>query len=279
LWIDAGRLVGVEMADGTRIAAARVVLACGGKSWPTLGGTGGGYDLARQAGHTIVEPVPALVPLVTRESWPARLAGVVIHGAGVCIDLPGQPKAGVTGDVLLTHRGLSGPVVLDMSGTVARLLERRGPVPLRIELVAGMDAARWGGQVDEWRRSQGRRRISTLLRDYLPGSLCREIRRQAGIAEGTTVAQLSAPGRDALVTHLSALTLTVTATEGFDVAFVTRGGVRLRDVDPATLAGRCLPNLYLAGELLDIDGPCGGFNLQWAFASGYLAGRSARPNH
>jgi predicted Rossmann fold flavoprotein len=274
LWIDAGRLMGVATDAPDLIAANRVVLACGGKSWPTLGGTGGGYALARQAGLTIREPLPALVPLVTRQRWPTRLAGVSLHDARVWIDSPGEDKSGRTGDVLLTHRGISGPAVLDISGRVSQLL-RRGPVPLRIELVATMDAFHWVRRLEDWRRSAGRRGVANLLQDHLPRSLCAAMCDLAGVKERTSAAHLSAVERDALAKILGGLELTVTATEGFDVAFVTRGGVDLKGVAPNSLQSRTLAGLFLAGEMLDLDGPSGGFNLQWAFASGWLAGKSA----
>ena len=274
LWVEGGALSGVECSDGRRVDADRVVLACGGASWPELGGTGGGYALARQGGHTIVEPTPALVPLITREKWPEKLAGVSTPRARVWIDLPRQSNAGLTGALLLTHHGLSGPAILNLSGTVARLLGKN-PVPIRIELLAGVDVQAWRTRFDDWRTASGSRSVVGLLRESLPESLCLALCEQAGVAPATTAAQLSAPGRDALARSLGALPFTVTETKGFDVAFVTRGGVKLSEVAPATLASRLLAGLFFAGELLDLDGPCGGFNLQWAFASGYLAGRSA----
>lgn len=269
-------LRGVEAGGGERVEAGRVVLACGGKSWPELGGTGGGYGLARQAGHTIVEPTPALVPLITREKWPEKLAGVSVSDARVWIDLPRQSKAGLGGGLLLTHHGLSGPAILNISGTVARLMwETIAPVPIRVEWSAGADVRAWRGRFDQWRTEAGGRAIVSLLREHLPESLCVALCELACVAPATTPAQLPAQGRDALVSTLGATRFTVCQSKGFDVAFVTRGGVKLSEVASATLASRALPGLFLAGELLDLDGPCGGFNLQWAFASGYLAGRSA----
>ena len=154
LWIDSGKLMGVEVRADKRIAAARVVLACGGKSWPKLGGTGGGYALARQAGLEVTELLPALVPLLGQQRWPARLAGVSLQQVRLWIDLPGQDKIGLTGDLLFTHRGLSGPVTLDISGRVSELL-RLGSVPLRIELVAGMGTTQWAQLLEDWRSSAG----------------------------------------------------------------------------------------------------------------------------
>ncbi len=275
LWIDAGYLRGVEARGGQRFAAKRVILTCGGRSWPRLGGTGGGYALAEQAGHKLVEPLPALVPLVTRETWPARLAGVSLRHARVRIDRPGQSRVGKVGDVLFTHHGLSGPAVLNLSGMVAELLKRHGPVPLRIELIAGMDAKCWTALLNQWRIEAGRRSMVTLLREHLPASVSALLIELAGVKERTTAAQLTAGQREALVALLGGLELTVTDTEGFETAFVTRGGVALSEVSPETLESRRLSGLYLAGELLDLDGPCGGYNLQWAFASGYLAGLHA----
>ncbi|MBL7139834.1 MAG: aminoacetone oxidase family FAD-binding enzyme [Planctomycetes bacterium] len=264
---DASRVV--------RLAADGVVLACGGRSWPGLGGTGGGYALARQAGHTLVAPVPGLVPLVVREPWPARLAGVALAGARVWIDRPAFRKAGVTGDVLFTHRGVSGPAVLDLSASVAGLLAEGEPVPVCIEPVAGMDAARWAGLLDGWRTSAGRRHVATLLAERLPASVGRMACELAGVPADTPAVRLPAAGRRGLAERLGRLELSVTGTEGFDVAFVTRGGVSLKEVDPRTLASRRVAGLHVAGELLDLDGPTGGFNLHWAFASGRLAGLAA----
>jgi len=273
LCLEDGVLAGVETATG-RVNARRVVLACGGKSWPKLGGTGGGYAMAQQAGHMIVEPVPALVPLVTQERWTAEVAGVSLRGARVWIALPRQSKAGIVGDVLFTHRGVSGPAIIEQSGAVSQLLQQVETVPLRIELCAGMDASRWSAEMQSWRVSAGRRQVVGLLREHVPASLARQLCRLAGLDEQTTGTQLSAAQRQTLANLLAKLELTVTDTEGFDTAFVTRGGVRLKDVDPKTLQSRLIPGLYLAGELLDLDGPTGGFNLQWAFASGWLAGKS-----
>ena len=259
-------------SPAVRFAADRVILACGGRSWPGLGGTGGGYALARQAGHTLVEPVPGLVPLVVGEPWPARLAGVALAGARVWIDRPAFRKAGVAGDVLFTHRGVSGPAVLDLSASVAGLLAEGGPVPVCVEPVAGMDADRWAGLLDVWRTSAGRRHVATLLAERLPASVGRMVCELAGVAAETPAGRLGAAGRHSLAGTLGRLELTVTGTEGFGVAFVTRGGVSLKEVDPHTLASRRVAGLHFAGEMLDLDGPSGGFNLHWAFASGRLAG-------
>ena len=274
LWIEAGRLCGVKTGGG-HVAAPRVIVATGGRSHPELGATGGGYGLARQAGHTLVEPTPALVPLVTREAWPRRCAGVAVSPVRVWIDLARQSRAGVTGDVLFTHRGVSGPAALDLSGDVAALLAKHKEVPLRIDLAPGTSAAQWAARFDRWQADSGARTVRGLLDRWLPKSLADAVSAAAGIDPAMRPAAVPRTRRRALAEHLAALPLTVIGTEGWDHAMVTRGGVSLKEVDPRTLESRRLPGLFFAGEILDLDGPCGGFNLQWAFSSGRLAGTSS----
>jgi len=267
-------LRGVETAGG-RVAAPRVVIATGGRSYPELGATGTGYDLARQAGHTMVEPTPALVPLVTRETWPGECAGVAVSPARVWIDLAKQPRAGVTGDILFTHTGLSGPAVLDLSGDVAALLPTRGSVPLRIDLAPGTTVAEWSARFDRWQAVGGEKTARALLDRYLPRSLAAAVCAAAGIHPLARPAGITRPQRRTLAEHLAALPLTVTGTEGWASAMVTRGGVGLKEVDPRTLESRRVAGIFFAGEILDLDGPSGGFNLQWAFSSGHLAGAAS----
>jgi predicted flavoprotein YhiN len=302
LLVDSGRVVGVRVPRSD-LPAAGVILAAGGQGYPELGGTDAGYALARQAGHQIVPPVPALVPLVTAEKWPAACSGVSVPAARVRIDfaarpvaarLPsavrpgpegsspksgrasrGSPRAGAgEGDVLFTHTGLSGPAVLDLSGTVAELLPRQSAVPIVLELLPGRTAADWRREMDGWQRTDGRKGVRTLLARHVPLRLAAAICTQAGLADDARASDLPRPARAALERLLTALPLTVTATAGFARAMVTRGGVALKQVDPRTLASRLVAGLHFAGEVLDLDGPCGGYNLQWCMSSGWLAGTS-----
>ncbi|MBN1943553.1 MAG: aminoacetone oxidase family FAD-binding enzyme [Phycisphaerae bacterium] len=275
LWIEDGTLHGVELHGNRRVAGECVVLACGGRSWLASAKAADGYTLARQAGHDITPLTPALVPLVTRETWPGRLAGVSLSNARVHLAVRGQSKAGLVGDVLFTHKGLSGPAILDISGAAAEVLARGQSVPLRLEFLAGLDAAAWSRRLDEWRTTEGRSDLVKLLRRDLPASLSEALCELAGLSPQTPAAELSREGRGRLSALLGGAELAVVDTEGFQAAFVTRGGVSLRDVAPDTLQSRLLPGLFFAGEMLDLDGPTGGYNLCWAFSSGLLAGRSA----
>ena len=274
LGLEENLITGLETSRGF-IEARRIILACGGKGYPKLGGTGGGYALAEQAGHTLAEPLPALVPLVARETWPRACAGASMSGARLWVDAMGFPKEGFSGDLLLTHRGVSGPVALDISADISQLLRRQPEVPIRIAPLPGVTASEWEACFDAWRAQKGRKQISSLLDERLPASVAEAACLAANVPRHTLSARLSAEQRRRLIQSLTGLSLTIIGTEGFDHAMATRGGVSLRDVDPGTMGSRLVPGLYFAGEMLDLDAPCGGYNLQWAFSSGYLAGRSA----
>ena len=267
-------VAGLETNSGP-MATRSVVLATGGKSYPDLGATGSGYDLAARSGHTILAPLPVLVPLVTRETWPGELSGVSLRQVHAWIDWPRWQKCRSHGDMLFTQTGVSGPAILDLSRDLVPLLHQHGDVPIRLNLQPETTAEQWKARFDEWQSAQGRKKIVNLLDRHLSASLARMVLRLAGIAEDAHAASFSRPQRDTVLGLVTRLPLTVQSAGGFDNAMVTRGGVSLREVDPKTLQSRIIRGLYFAGEILDLDGPCGGYNLQWAFSSGWLAGASA----
>lgn len=268
------RISGVRTGAGVRPATA-VVLAAGGLGYPGLGGSAAGLELARLTGHIITPPVPGLAPLPVTEPWVAECAGVVLNPGRLWIARPGFPKAGLSGELLFTHQGLSGPAALDLSATVARALaEHPDGVPLRIAVRPDLDTAAWHARLEQWRTSDGRKLLPTLIDRLLPASLAAVVARLAGVT-AMTAARLDRAAAGRLVALVTALPLTVTRAAGWDRAMVMAGGVSRREVNPETLESRRLPGLFFAGELLDVDGPCGGFNLPWAFASGRLAGQAA----
>jgi predicted flavoprotein YhiN len=292
--VAGGAAAGLATSAG-EIAAPRVILAAGGRSYSELGGTGGGYALARRAGHSIVEPTPALVDLHTKETWPAGCAGIGVIGARVWMDLsagapggearsasakrqafPGAPgRADIIGDVLFTHEGLSGPAILDISGNVVEMLRSFHEVPFRLSLWPGTTAQDWRIRLDRWRESHGRRAVAGLLAIHMPERLADALCALAGVGPQTTAAHLDSRQRHALAEVLASVPLTANGSGGFAKAMVTRGGVGLKEVEGRTMESKLVKGLFFAGEVLDVDGPCGGFNLQWAFSSGRLAGASA----
>ena len=248
-------------------AAHSVLLAAGGQAAPQLGSDGSGFALARDLGYTITPPAPALTALYTTETWPATHSGLSLPQVTLTIDAPRTTPS--HGEILFTHRGISGPAALNLAGQVARLLLRQQTVTLRLNLLTSpVDVARL-------RQTAGASLVLTWLAQQVPRSLAHTLLQLAGIPETTPFARLTAQQQERLRTTLHALPLTVRATGGFRESMVTAGGVSLKQVIPDTLAGRLTPRLHFAGEILDLAGPTGGWNLQWAFCSGHLVGSLA----
>ena len=273
LVITDGRITGVVTPDGT-VAADRVIIACGGRGYPKLGGGTFGYALAEQAGHEIVEPLPGLTGLRTVETWPAQCSGISFSSVTAYIDLPKYRKKLSAGDLLFTHHGISGPAVIDFAGEISQLLKTAPAVPLAVNLFAGRTPQYWMELFGEWQRNSGKKHLRNLLSMHVPAALSDIICGLAGNIGDVKAAEFNAAGRENVCRLLTSMPFTIKATEGWDKAMVTRGGVSLKKVNPDTLESRLVNGLFFAGEVLDLDGPCGGYNLQWAFSSGFLAGKS-----
>ena len=277
---DALRVAGAETSRGT-LHARHVILAAGGQSYPSLGADGSGFALARGAGLSVTPPLPALAGLHTAESWPATLAGIVLEHAALRLDAPGLPKAWLAGPVLFTHKGISGVPALDLSGAVNTLLaaesEAGRPPPhavtLRLAGHAGRGVADWRTRFETWRLRHGGRALHNLLAGEFPRAFAVALCALAG-AENLAVARVKKSVLETLATLCAECPISITATESWGRAMLTRGGVALNELDPRTLACRRRPGLFCAGEVVDLDGRCGGYNLTWAFASGRLAGVS-----
>jgi predicted Rossmann fold flavoprotein len=265
-------------ADGFALAtptgllhARRVVLATGGQSLPRTGSDGHGYTLARALGHSIVPTTPALVPLLLDGALQEGLSGVS-HEARVVVEAPGARRRAFAGPLIWTHLGVSGPAVLDASRHWLRhRLEGRPP---RLLLQA---TATTFEEVDAWlldmAGARPRATAAGVLAGKLPASVAQRLADLAGAA-ASPLAQLSREARRALAHALSALPLPVRDSRGYDHAEATAGGVALDEIDPATLQSRRCAGLFVVGEVLDVDGRLGGFNFQWAWASGRVAGRA-----
>ncbi|HOY66443.1 MAG TPA: NAD(P)/FAD-dependent oxidoreductase [Candidatus Ozemobacteraceae bacterium] len=249
-----------------------VVIATGGLGYPALGAEGDGYALARMAGHTVTELHPAMLPLKTKESWVKHCRADTVGKAELRIDLPKAKHLRAVGDLIFTSDGIRGPVVLDFAREITPLLARHGEVPLLVNLTKGRNEEEIREHLKREAASGTLPTIMDAVATLVPGPLSRELCLQAGIDPASPPGRVPPPARDRLIKLLAWTPLTVTGHGGFDQAMMTRGGVSLKEVHPETLGSRRVKGLYFCGELLDLDGPCGGFNLQWAFSSGYLAG-------
>ena len=262
---------GLQVVAGNAVLeAGRVVLATGGRSVPATGSSGDGYDLAAALGHRIVPPRPGEVPLVAHPAWLRELSGVGIE------DVVGRFRQGkraveVRGSLLFTHFGLSGPVALEGSRGIVRWLDD-GPVDLAVDLVPGRSLADVDGDLAAAASREGTRHLKSLLRAFVPERLAQRLAILALPDGDGPVARLPAARRKAAAALLKGLPLKVTGTRGYDEAVVTLGGVDTSQVHPGTMESRLVPGLLFAGEVLDVDGPRGGYNLQIAWSTGYAAG-------
>jgi predicted Rossmann fold flavoprotein len=259
------------LTPGRTLHAARVVLTTGGQSYPGSGTTGDGYRLAAQFGHTIVPPRPALVPIATSAPWVAELRGLTLPDVAVRILDAETVLDRRRGSLLFAHFGLSGPVVLDVSRVVSG---HARPQTLRLEIDL-LPALREEELAEFLRRetaASGKRQLAGVLAAHLPRRLCDTVLTLAGLPVDRGAAALSKVDRAKLVRQIKALAIPITGTLGFKKAEVTAGGVALDEVDSRTLRSKLEPELFLAGEVLDLDGPIGGYNFQAAWSTGWLAG-------
>ncbi len=268
---DASRMTGV-MTDAGSFTAPAVIVATGGLGYPQLGAEGDGYALAEAAGHRVTELSPAMMPLHTKERWVASCRADTIPGAELRIDLKKAGKLKAIGDLIFTKTGIRGPVVLDFAREITPLLERYGEVPLLVNLTGGMHEDAIVHHIKELMRTKPDATLLDALESLLPRSVAEALCGEAGADTMKRFNALDGATRDRLVRILARTPLTVTGHDGFTMAMITRGGVSLKEIDPETMQSRLLEGLYFCGEVVDLDGPCGGYNLQWSFASGHLAG-------
>ena len=262
----------IRTPDAT-IAAARVIMAVGGQSYPGAGTCGDGYGVARAFGHSIVEPRPALVPIRVVPPWVAELKGLTMPDVVASIRRNGGPPLLERREALLfAHFGLTGPAILDVSRAVARH-DGAEPLDLALDLVPDSRAEDLDRYFQAAGRS-GRRSVAALMPEALPKRLAEAVVLSAGLPAGRLGPDLSREERRQLVAGIKGLRLPVSGTLGFAKAEVTSGGVALDEVEPKTLESRLQPGLHFAGEVLDLDGLIGGYNFQGAWSMGWLAGES-----
>lgn len=263
----------VDSPGGT-FRARRIVLATGGLSVPSTGSDGMGYAFARALGHTTVATTPALVPLTLAGQMPGRLAGVT-ERARVQLRERGRLVASTEGSLLWTHVGISGPAALDASRHWYRAELDHRDVAVTLSLLPSMRFEMLEAAILEAARAHPRSTILALLSRDIPAAVAREVLAATGIDPATPLAHLERDARRRIVHAVVDWPVQVTGSRGYQVAEVTAGGVPLEEVDPSTLESSACPGLFFAGEILDVDGRLGGFNFQWAWASGTAAGRAA----
>ncbi len=280
-------------------SANAVILATGGASWPQTGSTGDGYKISAELGHSIVKLKPALVPLIVEEIDLAKsMQGVSLRnvratafrGKAQEIDATLTPPVNYGrgekktshppviesrfGEMLFTHFGLGGPIILLMSLAVVEALEN-GPVSILIDLKPALSREQLRARLQKDFNNYGKRKISGIIKEYLPGKMIESFVALAGIDPEKQAHQINAPEKEKIIELLKALRFNIKATLPLARAIVTAGGVTLSEIDPRTMASKKVEGLYFCGEIMDIDADTGGYNLQAAFSTGYVAGESA----
>ncbi len=271
-----GRIAGVDVFGG-RMDAGAVVIATGGVSYPKTGSTGDGYAMARQLGHTITPIRPALSALVTSDNWVKELQGLSLRNVEATLfvePIGGQPRkiASEFGEMIFTHFGVSGPIILTLSRGVDALL-RQGKVSISIDLKPALSSEQLHARMI--RDFKQTRHLKNYLPDLLPRLLVDEFAYLSGIDQDKPVNSITVAERSRIVDLLKDLRLSVVRMASVDEAIVTGGGVSIKEIDPKTMMSKLVDGLFFAGEVIDIDGETGGFNLQAAFSTGYVAGEAA----
>ncbi|MHA6534230.1 BaiN/RdsA family NAD(P)/FAD-dependent oxidoreductase [Paenibacillus sp. BAC0078] len=275
-----GRVEGVLLSSGNKLAAGAVVIATGGKSVPQTGSTGDGYPWAIAAGHTITELFPTEVPIVSREEWikSGELQGLSLRDVTLTVWNPkGKKVVSHRGDMIFTHFGLSGPIALRCSQFLRQVQRKTGTdtVELSIDLFPDLNQHEVESQLQGKLELEQRKAIRNSLKGLLPERLIPLVLDKAGLSGDTTGHQLPKSGQQAIAALLKRMPVHVHGTRSLAEAFVTGGGVNLKEIDPKTMESKLMQGLYFCGEVLDIHGYTGGYNITAAFSTGYTAGKHA----
>jgi len=272
--IPKGGLFEVITADRKIYQGIKVVIACGGKSFPLTGSDGSGYKLAQRLGHTIIKPVPALCGIeVERSNLTKRCAGISLKNVRVSAFSESKKIAEEFGEVLFTHYGFSGPALLNISGTVSEYMDK-GDIIISINLKPALSYEKLDNRLLREMKENANKQLKNMMKELLPSGMIDVFLEYAGLEKEKKVNQITAEERKCLIDSLFSFSFRVKAVRPFEDSMVTRGGVDVKEIDPKTMESRIVPGLFFAGEVIDIDGKTGGYNLQAAFTTGYLAGTS-----
>lgn len=268
------RLTGV-VSQGKEVPCDAVILATGGASYPATGSTGDGYSLSESAGHTVIPVRQALVPLETSGDEAKKITGLNLRNVNARMLINGRKKREQFGEIVFTEFGITGPSILTLSGEAVDSLRKGHKVTFSIDLKPALDEKKLDERLQRDIVSQGKKQISSLLRELIPREMVPICLNFIDIPVDRTACNISAKERKRLRTWLKNFRLEVTGYRPFAEAIITAGGIDTREIDPRTMESRKTKGLFIAGELLDIQGDTGGYNLQAAFSTGWLAGRSA----
>lgn len=281
LLIENNTAKGVALGSKRIFRADSIIIATGGISYAFTGSTGDGLKFAQASGHKITPPRPGLVPLVAKERFPALLEGLTLKNIKLkFVSMPRQKGnrkqiVSETGELLFTGSGISGPLVLSLSGQIVDWLKENRDVHVEIDLKPALSAEQLDARVLREFSAHSRKNLSNVLKELLPLRMVDVFLSELKINAEKNSSQVTAEERQKIIKLLKCFKLNISGSLPVEEAMVTMGGVSLKDINPRTMESRIIKSLYFAGEVIDVDADTGGFNLQAAFSTGYLAGESA----
>jgi len=252
-----------------------ILLATGGMGYPKMGATGDGFEIVKKLGHTVTKLYPAMMPLATKESWQGNCRADTISKVTIKVNIPNNnklKKLTAVGDLIFTSTGLRGPVILDFAREITPFLDTYDEVPILVNLTHGMNEDEIIKKLKELSAKHIDKNIVEILSYIIPTSLAIEFCTLCDIKKDIHYKHIKGESKNKLIKILAWTPFTINGHDGFNKAMITRGGITLKEIDPNTMQSKIIKGLYFAGEIIDIDGPCGGYNLQWSFSSGSLAG-------
>lgn len=266
------KIEGLQSVKGT-FYSDNVILATGGMGYPVLGAEGDGHEMVEKLGHKVTDLFPAMMPLLCKEDWLESCRADTIAKVELKVALKKYKKLKAKGDLIFTKNGIRGPVVLDFSREITPLLHQFEEVPLLMNLTKGMNEEDLQEYFKNKREEDPHKSVLEYVQTLLPASVSLALCTLAGVKEDESFSKLAGHVKAKLISILAWTPLTVTGHDGWKLAMITRGGVTLKEINPETMQSKLLSGLYFCGEVMNLDGPCGGYNLQWSFASGHIAGQ------
>ncbi len=273
--IENNTVAGVQ-ANGKPFFAPQVILATGGKSYPATGSNGDGYDLAKKAGHAIETPLPALVPLETEGSIAQKLQGLNLRNVTASIWVNGKKAGEEMGEMIFTHFGLSGPIILTLSRIAAQELKRQNKVEISIDLKPALDDQKLDARLIRDLNEHGKKKLVNIFHFWLPSSMIPIFIELLEIDSEKECHQVSAKERKQICHLMKNLRFKISHNRSFKEAIITAGGVKTNEISPKTMESKLVKGLFFVGEMLDLDAETGGYNLQIAYSTGWLAGSACK---
>ena len=275
LIVEDGEIKGVQ-ANAKEFKSPNVIIATGGKSYPATGSTGDGYELARRVGHKIQKPIPALVPVETEGQIAKKLQGLNLKNVKAVVWVNGKKYGEAFGEMIFTHFGLSGPIILTLSRIMVTELQNGNKVEVSIDLKPALDEQKLDNRLIRDLNEHGKKRLANIFRQWLPASMVPVFIEELGLDPNKECHQVSSKERKQIRHLMKNFKLKVSHHRSFKEAIITAGGISTDEIRPKTMESKLIKGLYFAGEVIDLDAETGGYNLQIAYSTGWLAGNACK---